>query len=58
MTEAEADQRSRELNEQLGAAGDSNEFCVPVQAEDGTWDVEKRKSKPKLIDRIIGAFPP
>jgi len=58
MTEAEADQRSTELNAQLGAAGKDREYYVPVQADDGSWVVEKRKSKPTLLEFLIDAIPP
>ncbi len=56
MTEAEADQRAKELNKQLGAAGERYAYYSAVEAEDGSWDVERRESKPGLFARIIEAF--
>ena len=57
MTEAEADLRAKELNLQLGAAKEGNAFYVPVQAEDGTWEVERRESKPPgLFESLMDAI--
>lgn len=58
MTEAEAEQRAKELNLQLGAQGNDLDYHMPVQAEDGSWGVEKRRSKPSWFARIIDAIPP
>jgi len=56
MTEAEADQRAKELNLQLGAGHDGAAFYVAVQVPDGSWDVERRESKPGLLSSIIDAW--
>ncbi|MDQ3631094.1 MAG: hypothetical protein M3417_07470 [Actinomycetota bacterium] len=58
MTEREADERAKVLNQQLGAAQDDQTYYMPIQASDGSWDIEKRTSKPGLLGRIIEAFPP
>lgn len=58
MTETEAEQRAKVLNKQLGVAGNDRDYYMPFQTDDGGWDVEKRRDKLNLFDRIMGALPP
>ncbi len=62
MTEVEADRRAKELNLELGAAGESHAYYMPVQQANGAWEVERQRPKPslkgRLVEFVIDWFPP
>lgn len=44
MTEEEADRRAKQLNTECGERG-ASDFYVPVQLEDGDWEVRREKER-------------
>lgn len=59
MTREEAEERAKQLNAELGAAGVTDAFFIDVETSPGTWDVEKQTIPPKrfaLLRELLNPF--